>query len=61
MPPKKEAERNLEDLLTKLLAVSLWSTGATQDVIAARLGKGKAWVNAFLKSVPRPSVAKAGK
>jgi hypothetical protein len=61
MPPKKEAERNLEDLLTKLLAVNLWSAGATQDVIAARLGKGKAWVNSFLKGVPRPSAPKAGK
>jgi hypothetical protein len=50
---KAEVPQNTEELLNKLLAVTLWQAGATQGVIAARLGKGKAWVNAFLQGVPK--------
>jgi hypothetical protein len=52
MPPKKTPPA--EELLTKLLALNMWTAGATQDAIAATLGKGKAWVNEFLKGVPKP-------
>jgi hypothetical protein len=61
MPDNRDSEGNLEDLLTKLLAVSMWSVGATQDVIAARLGKSKSWVNSLLQGVPRPNNTRARK
>jgi len=53
MPPKKLPP--VEELLTKLLALSLWTAGANQDTIAAAVGRGKKWVNDFLKGVPKPN------
>lgn len=57
MPKKKSDEQTIEELLTKLIALTMWQAGATQGVIAVRLGKGKAWVNSFLQGVPRTNPA----
>lgn len=53
MPPKKLPQ--VEELLTKILALNMWTAGATQDSIAAAVGKGKSWVNDFLQGVPKPN------
>lgn len=59
MPRKKKTPNNqVEELLSKLVAISLWRAGATQDVIAERLNKGKAWVNQLLQGVPKPAAPK---
>ena len=51
MPPKKAPP--VEELLAKLIALNMWTAGATQDAIAAAIGKSKGWVNDFLKGVPK--------
>ena len=62
MPPKKPTPNDqIEELLTKLVAINLWTAGASQDVIAARVGKGKLWVNEFVQGVPKPPAAKKDK
>jgi hypothetical protein len=43
-----------EELLSKLLAISLWTAGASQGTIARAVNKSKTWVNEFLKGVPKP-------
>ena len=54
MPRKKPTPADQIDLLTKLLAVSMWTAGANQIAIARAVGKGGGWVNSFLKGVPKP-------
>jgi len=55
MPPKKQTPNNqVEDLLSKLLAINLWSAGASQNTIARAVHKSATWVNDFLKGVPKP-------
>jgi hypothetical protein len=44
----KEAE-----LLEKLLALQLYSLGATQSQIARFMGKSKSWVNDLMKGLPK--------
>ncbi len=55
MPRKKQtANVQVEELLSKLLTISLWTAGASQNTIARAVGKSATWVNAFLKDVPKP-------
>jgi hypothetical protein len=59
MPPKNDASNSkVEELLNKLIAINMWTADATQDVIAARLGKSKGWVNNFLRGVPKSKSSK---
>jgi hypothetical protein len=44
----------IEELLSKLLAINLWNAGASQNKIASAVGKSPNWVNDFLKGVPKP-------
>jgi hypothetical protein len=53
MPAKKLPP--VEELLTKLLALNMWTAGASQATIAAAVGRGDKWVNDFLKGVPKPN------
>lgn len=54
MPRQKKIQNEqVEELLSKLIAISLWSAGTSQDAIARAVGKSKTWVNAFLKGVPK--------
>jgi hypothetical protein len=56
MPPKKaRPDENVEELLTKILALNLWIAGANQMAIARAVGKGGKWVNDFLKGIPKSS------
>jgi hypothetical protein len=54
MPRKKRTPDTVEELLSKLIAVNLWNTGASQGKIARAIGKSPNWVNDFLKGVPKP-------
>jgi hypothetical protein len=55
MPPKKQTPNEaIEELLSKLVAINLWSAGATQTKIASVVGKSSGWVNDLLKDVPKP-------
>ena len=55
MPGKKRTENDqVEELLAKLVAASLWNAGASQNTIARAVGKSATWVNDFLKGVPKP-------
>lgn len=54
MPRKKLMPSDQNELLTKLLAVNMWSAGASQAAIARSLGRGLSWVNGFLKGIPKP-------
>jgi hypothetical protein len=42
------------DFLAKILAINMWSAGASQTAIARAVGKSKSWVNSLLKGVPKP-------
>jgi len=54
MPPKKATPyENVEELLSKILALNLWMAGAKQTAIARAVGKGSDWVNGFLKGIPK--------
>jgi hypothetical protein len=54
MADKKGIDNDrIEELLAKLLTVSLWSTGANQNTIARAVGKSTVWVNTLLKGVPK--------
>ena len=56
MPGKKRTSNTeVEELLSKLIAINLWSAGASQTKIAKAVGKSPNWVNGFLKGVPKPS------
>lgn len=57
-PKNVNSKQDVEELLSKLIALNMWTAGATQDAIARGLGKGKAWVNDFLKGVPKSKVSK---
>jgi len=58
MPPKKASpNENVEELLTKILALNLWKAGAKQMAIARAVGKGGKWVNDFLKGIPKSAKA----
>lgn len=52
---KQTPNEQLEGLVSKLIAISLWNSGASQSKIASAVGKSKIWVNDFLKGVPKPS------
>jgi hypothetical protein len=55
MPPKKRTSNTeVEELLSKLIAITMWSAGASQGKIARAVGKSTNWVNDFLKGVPKP-------
>jgi len=55
MPRKKQTPNDqIEQLLSKLIAINLWNAGAGQKTIARAVGKSATWVNAFLKGVPKP-------
>jgi hypothetical protein len=54
MPRKKPSPTDQTELLTKLLAVAMWSAGAKQASIARAVGRGVQWVNDFLKGIPKP-------
>lgn len=59
MPPKKRtANDQVEELLSKLIAVNLWLAGAAQGKIASAIGKSATWVNDLLKGVPKPKKSK---
>jgi len=53
MPRKKPTPTDQTELLTKLLAINMWTAGANQIAIARAVGKGGGWVNDFLKGVPK--------
>jgi hypothetical protein len=56
MRRKKEIPSDqVEELTAKLVAINLWTAGASQGTIARALGKSKTWVNEFLKDVPKPN------
>jgi hypothetical protein len=56
MPPKKQTPNDgVEELLSKLVAINLWTAGASQNTIAHAVGKSATWVNHFLKGVPKPN------
>ena len=56
MPPKKRTTNTaVEELLSKLIAITMWTAGAGQAKIARALGKSINWVNDFLKGVPKPT------
>jgi len=56
MPPKKRTTNSeVEELLSKLIAISMWNAGTSQGNIARAIGKSPNWVNAFLKGVPKPA------
>lgn len=50
---KREPENPTADLLRKLLILQMHSLGAAQDRIAKAVGRQKAWVNGFLKTLPK--------
>jgi hypothetical protein len=52
--PSGAANDKIEELLSQLIALSLWRAGASQDKIARALKKSKGWVNELLKGVPKP-------
>jgi len=55
MPRKKETPNDkTEELLAKLLVITLWSAGASQNAIARAAGKSTTWVNKCLKGIPKP-------
>jgi hypothetical protein len=54
VPRKKLNPSDQTELLTKLLAISMWNAGASQAAIARALGRGLKWVNDFLKGIPKP-------
>jgi hypothetical protein len=55
MPGKKPTPNDeVEELLSKLVAINLWNAGAPQANIARAVGKSPNWVNSFLKGVPKP-------
>jgi hypothetical protein len=55
MPRKKQTPNDqVEELLSKLLAIDLWTARATQGTIARVLGKSPNWVNDLLKGIPKP-------
>jgi len=55
MPRKKQTPNNeVEELLSKVVAINLWNAGANQNTIARAVGKSATWVNEFLKGVPKP-------
>jgi len=53
--PRKKATPNeqIEELLCKLLAITMWTAGAKQMAIARAVGRGGKWVNDFLKGIPK--------
>ena len=53
MGKSKGLETKEAELLEKLLALQLYSIGATQSQIARFMGKSKSWVNELMKSLPR--------
>jgi hypothetical protein len=52
---KGDSSDKTTELLQKILAVQLHTTGVTQGRIAKIVSKSKSWVNALLKGVPAPS------
>jgi hypothetical protein len=55
MSRKKQTPNDqIEELLSKLLTINLWNSGASQNTIARAVGKSATWVNQFLKGVPKP-------
>lgn len=48
-----QATTKIVELLEKILAVQLYSSGMTQGRIAHAVGKSKTWVNDLLKGMPR--------
>ncbi len=54
MSPKvQDVQEHIADLLEKLLIVELHLAGATQEKISRAVGRRRAWVNEFLKGVPK--------
>jgi hypothetical protein len=51
---KQTPNDQVEELLSKLLTIGLWTSGASQNTIARAVGKSATWVNQFLKGVPKP-------
>lgn len=59
---KKRGERDrAADLLEKILVFQLYALGVPQDKIARTVGRGKVWVNALLKGIPKGGQSDAGK
>jgi len=55
MPRKKMTPNDqVEELLSKLLAINFWAARASQNTIARAVGKSATWVNQLLKGVPKP-------
>jgi predicted transcriptional regulator len=44
---------HIAETMDKLLAIELWTRGATQESIAKVLGRSKTWVNDLLKAIPK--------
>ncbi len=55
---KRTPNEEVEELLSKLVAINLWSAGANQKKIARAVGKSPNWVNDLLKDVPKPKNSK---
>lgn len=53
--PKKVIDENKEivNLLAKLLVLQLYSLSVPQDKIGKAVGRQKLWVNEFLKIIPK--------
>jgi hypothetical protein len=59
MPGKKRTPNDqVEELLSKLVAINLRNAGASQGKIARAVGKSPNWVNDFLKGIPKPKKSK---
>lgn len=50
---EQKNEKRIAELLEKMLVFQLFSMGATQDRIAEKLGRRKAWVNDLVKGLPK--------
>lgn len=59
MPKKRTDPLDETELLTRILALNMWTARASQDAIARAVGRGKAWVNGFLRGVPKPKPLKS--
>ncbi len=50
---EQKNEKSIAELLEKMLVFQLYGMGVTQDRIAEKVGRRKAWVNDLVKGLPK--------